>query len=120
MQIHFKNLDKSQLAIEIVEEKFHSLIEKFPLLSMASLYIILEMENSPIQAGPDFFKVKVFVKNGKYRGVVLSKSNTNLYHALSEVIEHMLELLNRFGDKKRVVAINKSRKELSRFSSLST
>ena len=101
------------MVTEIVKDKFQAVLDKFPLLSSTALSITLEMENSPLQAGPDLFNVKVFVKSGKYDGLILSKSNSNLYHALSDVIEHMLELLNRYGDKKRVTAIKTSRKSLN-------
>jgi hypothetical protein len=113
MQIKFKNLDRSQMVIEIVKERFDVVIEKFPELTSSGLIITLEMENSPIQAGPDFFKVKVNIKNGRYSGIIISKSNSNLHHALADVVGHMLELLNRFGDKKRVVSINQKRKALN-------
>jgi ribosome-associated translation inhibitor RaiA len=102
IQIKFKNLEKSELAREAAQERMENLIEKFPDLSESHLQVTLEMENSPTQAGPDFFKVKVFVSKSKYDGVLVEKSNSNLYVALADVVDHMLETLNRYGDKERV------------------
>ena len=60
------------------------------------------MENSPTQAGPDLFKVKLHILGARYDGVIVEKENSNLYAALAELSDHMLENLNRFGDKVRV------------------
>jgi ribosome-associated translation inhibitor RaiA len=102
IQIKFKNLDKSEMAREAVQNRIEVLIEKFPDLNDSKIIITLEMENSPLQAGPDLFKVKVFVTRGRYDGITVEKPNANLYVALAEVVDHMLEALNRFGDRARV------------------
>jgi len=113
IQIKFKNLERSQLAVEIVNERFESLVEKFPKLNSSKITITLEMENSPLQAGPDHFQVKVHISNGVYSGITLAKSHSNLYLALADLVDHMLEVLNRFTDKKRVLRISKTRKALN-------
>lgn len=109
IQVKFKNLDKSEMAREAVEEKAVGLIEKFPDLNQSKIQVTLEMENSPIQAGPDLFKVKFHLSRGRYDGITVEKSHSNLYVALAEVNDHMLEVLNRFGDKARVKARKKAR-----------
>ena len=100
--VKFKNLDSSELAREAVTDRIDSLIEKFPELKSCRIVTLLEMENSPLKPGPDLFTVKVQVLNGRYRGVTISKSDGNLYVALATVSEHLLERLNRFGDRARV------------------
>lgn len=102
IQIKFKNLDKSEIAREAAIERIETLKAKFPDLSECKVLITLEMENSPLQAGPDLFKVKFHVSSGRYRGTTVEKSDSNLYVALAEVVEHMLEVLNRYGDRVRV------------------
>ncbi len=102
IQIKFKNLDKSQLAREAVYERVETLVEKFEDLTQSKILVTLEMENSPVQAGPDLFKVKLHVAGGRYDGITVEKSDANLYVALADVLDHMLEVLNRFGDKIRV------------------
>ena len=102
IQVKFKNLEKSELAREAAQDRIDSLIEKFPDLSKSRIQITLEMQNSPAQAGPDVFKVKVHVTRARYNGVTVEKASTNLYVALADVVDHMLEILNRFGDKARV------------------
>lgn len=110
IQIKFKNLEKSELVSAATEDRLNTLIGKFPDLSHGKMRVTLEMENSPTQAGPDFFKVKVFVSSGRYRGMTVEKSNSNLYVALAEVVDHMLEALNRFGDRARVMERKMARK----------
>lgn len=102
IQIKFKNLDKSELAISIVEDRVENLIEKFPDLDGSKILVTLEMENSPTQAGPDLFKVKLHIVNGRYKSVTFESANSSLYVALADVSDHMLEVLNRFGDRSRV------------------
>ncbi len=102
ISIKFKNLEKSEMAREAVGERIEALVEKFPDLSQSKLQITLEMENSPTQAGPDLFKVKLHVVRGRYDGVTVEKADASLYVALAEVVDHMLEKLNRAGDRVRV------------------
>jgi ribosome-associated translation inhibitor RaiA len=114
IQIKFKNLEKSEMAREAVLDRMESLVIKFPDLSTSNLQVTLEMENSPTQAGPDLFKVKLHVLKGRYNGVTVIKGNSNLYIALADVVDHMLEKLNRYGDKVRV----KERKRARQLSKL--
>jgi ribosome-associated translation inhibitor RaiA len=100
--VKFKNLDSSELAREAVAERLDSLKDKFPDLSACRIVTLLEMHNSPLKPGPDLFTVKVQVVSGRYRGVTISKSDGNLYVALANVVENLLERLNRFGDRARV------------------
>ncbi len=112
IHIKFKNLDKSEMAREAATERMESMIEKFPDLLKSRISVTLEMANSPVQSGPDLFHVKVHVNGGKYNGVRLEKSAPNLYLALADVVDRMLEKLNRFGDRSRVKARNKARKQM--------
>jgi ribosome-associated translation inhibitor RaiA len=102
IKVNFKNLEKSSLAVEAAEERLGELVERFPVLNGSELQVTLSMENSPRQAGPDLFGVKVRIQGGRYHGVILEKKAASLYVALADVSEHLLERLNRFGDKTRV------------------
>jgi ribosome-associated translation inhibitor RaiA len=110
IQIKFKNLEKSEMAYEAAQERIETLVEKFPDLTASKIQITLEMENSPLQAGPDLFKVKLHVTRGRYDGMTVEKSDASLYVALAELVDHMLEKLNRFGDRQRVQERSKARK----------
>lgn len=110
INIKFKNLDQSEMAREAVTERINAIVEKFPDLQNSKIDVTLEMQNSPFKAGPDAFVVKVFVNTGRYKGIAVSKTNTNLYVALADLVDNMLEKLNRFGDKARIKARNKARK----------
>ena len=110
LHIKFKNLDKSELIDTATRQRFEALVDKFPDLSASKIRITLEMENSPFQAGPDFFKVKLHIARGRYDGVIVEKSNASIYVALADVVDHMLEKLNRFGDRQRVQQRSKARR----------
>jgi ribosome-associated translation inhibitor RaiA len=110
IQVKFKNLEKSEMIKKATVERIEALIVKFPDLKRSKIQATLEMENSPTQAGPDLFNVKFHVIGGRYNGVTIVKDNSNLYAALADVIDHMLEKLNRFGDRARVKEISKARK----------
>ena len=112
--VKFKNLKKSEIAYVAVHERLESLIEKFPDLEKSNIQVTLEMENSPFQAGPDFFKVKVHIANSRYDGIIIEKADRNLYVALADVVDHMLENLNRLGDRVRVKSIKKARQLANR------
>lgn len=109
IQVKFKNLEKSEMAREAVHDRIESLIEKFPNMSESKIHVTLEMQNSPLQAGPDFFKVKLHLARGRYDGITVEKSDSNLYVALAEVVDHMLEVLNRYGDRTRVMERKRAR-----------
>jgi ribosome-associated translation inhibitor RaiA len=100
--IVFKNLDRSDLIKETVSTKLQDTTDRFPDLAEHKITVTLSMENSPQQAGPDHFTVKVHVRGKKYRDVLIEKSAMNLYSALADVNEHLLERLNRMGDRARV------------------
>lgn len=110
IHIKFKNLEKSEMAREAVHDRIETLVEKFPDLSQSKIQITLEMENSPTQAGPDLFKVKIHLARGRYNGITVEKSDASLYVALADLIDHMLEKLNRFGDRARVKERTRARK----------
>lgn len=110
MRIVFRNLDKSTLVKETVEERIGEVFEKFPKLREHRITVTLSMENSPIQAGPDFFSVRVLIQGPDFKQIKLEKNSQNLYVALADVKEHLLEQLNRFGDKNRVRQRSRARK----------
>lgn len=112
MKIVFKNLEKSEIAKDAVRERVSELVEKFSDLKKSSVLVTLEMHNSPQQAGPDSFSISLRVSGGRYDGVSLTKYSQSLYVALADLIEHALEILNRYSDKKRVVERNMHRKFL--------
>lgn len=109
IRIIYRKLDKSELIDKAVHERLESVIARFPDLERSKIAVTLEMLNSPIQPGPELYKVKVHFRSGRYKNMILEKSSWNLYVALADVIEHLLERLNRFGDKDRVKRIKRER-----------
>ncbi|MCB0419496.1 MAG: hypothetical protein KDD61_00770 [Bdellovibrionales bacterium] len=111
IRIIFKDLEKSELAKRVADDSMNDLFNKFPDLKTSYISLTLSMQNSPTQAGPDLFTVKFNCRSGKYRGAIMQKSAPNLYKALSDLSDGLLEKLNRFGDKKRSKRLKKARGE---------
>ncbi len=98
----FKNMDRSDFAKTAILDRLQRMVEKFPELRGQKMQVTLELLNSPIHAGPDRFLIRLNVISGRYRGIRLQKSASNLYQAVADLIDHLLERLNRFGDRHRV------------------
>ncbi len=107
--VKFKNFDRSEFVLSAVHSKLETLIEKFPDLSRSQLQVILTMDNSPLQPGADQFRVRILISGGRYAGITIEKSHPNLFVALADLADHLLEKLNRCGDKTRVRARSKAR-----------
>ncbi|MBY0314215.1 MAG: hypothetical protein K2Q26_01760 [Bdellovibrionales bacterium] len=110
MKIHYKNLEKSELANSAVSDRLLPVCEKFPLLAPKDLSVTLEMQNSPRQSGPDVFRVTLYIPRGRYSGVKIVKADANLYRALALISDLLLEKLNNIRDKDRVKSRAKARK----------
>ncbi len=110
VKVTFKNLEKSNLAKDVVLEKMNLLNDKFPELKGHSIRLTLSMDNSSSQAGPDEFGVKIQIKGKKFDGLIVEKKARTLYLALADVNEVLLELLNRRTDKLRVKSRTQLRK----------
>ena len=109
IKVIFKNLEKSELTRDLALERVLTIVERFPDLHDHKINVTLSMENSPTQAGPDVFTVKVLINGKRFRAVLIEKSGATFYLALAEVIDHALERLNRYGDKERVKSRNQLR-----------
>ena len=109
IKLVFKNLDKSEFTKDLTLERIQTVVDRFPDLNDHKVSVTLSMENSPTQAGPDVFTVKLLITGKKYRSVLIEKSESTFYSALAEVVDHALERLNRYGDKERVKRRNQSR-----------
>lgn len=109
MKIVFRNMEKSEFAEAAVKERLGDMVEKFPRLAGHQITVTLSMENSPVQAGPDSFTVRVLILGPEFKEISLAKHDATLYAALAAVREHLLETLNRHGDRARVITRRRQR-----------
>lgn len=107
VRVIFKNMERSELAVQIVEERLQQVFEKFPRLHQSDITATLSTENSPSQAGPDMFNVRVRVEAGREGRIILHKTAHSLYAALALVCERLQDRLNELGDRSR--ALNRRR-----------
>ena len=110
IQVSFKNLEKSDLMLQAIEDRLRPTLFKFGICQENQARVTVEMENSPQQAGADQFRLKIFIKSGRYKGLTMEKSDTHFHGALALAADHLLEALNRSGDKARVKARQQERK----------
>lgn len=101
MKIHFKNLEPSELAREIVTDQVARVLQKFDIEENL-VALTLSMENSPLQPGPDVFAVKLKVQGSECFDLVMEKRSPSLYIAAADLTEALLEALNRRTDRVRV------------------
>ncbi len=109
LKIVFKNMESSQLAKDIVQEKISPILKKFPSLEGHSVSLTLEMENSPRQAGPDLFTVSLMVRGKTYKMLKMKKSSSNFYHATAELADGFNELLSQESNR-LIKGLRKDRK----------
>lgn len=102
IRVQFKGLKQSQFTRDAVVSRVKAIVDRFPGLRNSPIQLTVEMENSPRKAGVDAFKVRLFIRGGRYRGLTLAKTASSLHLALAELVEPLLEALNRFGDRRRV------------------
>ncbi|MDP7319585.1 MAG: HPF/RaiA family ribosome-associated protein [Bacteriovoracaceae bacterium] len=101
IHVRFKNLEKSDFAQKNVFERTTPILEKFPELKKEKIDFDLSMISSPKQVGPGTFSVKIHIKTGQYKGIILEKTSSHLYIALAEVLESLHERLRRHDEKLR-------------------
>ncbi len=114
IKVVFKNLEKSELAKNISIERLQTVVDRFPLLASHKMSITLSMENSPNQPGLDVFTAKLAISGRRFKWVIIEKSAPSLYQALADLVDHTLEILNRYGDRERVIERQKARKVTER------
>ncbi len=102
INIFFKNIEKSQLAVDIVKERINRVSAKFPDLKTHTINVILFVDNSVVRPGLDSYGIKLLISGKKYGGIIIEKTNQSLYTALDEIIDVILEAINRKGDKQRI------------------
>lgn len=101
-RIHFKDLDPSELAKEVILDRLTDAEARFPELRRHKTSVVLSMENSPQHPGPDVFGVKLAITGPIFKDVILEKKAGNLYMAAALLHEALLERLNRSTDRARV------------------
>lgn len=111
LRVVFKNLRKSKFAEDIVSTKVTAVLEKFPEFRPTSATAILEMENSPLQAGPDIYNVKLILTDKSLSPIVLQMKSGHLYQAAAMLSDRLLEVLHRAVAKRRDLRRFRRRRE---------
>jgi hypothetical protein len=110
MRIIFRNMDRSELAVEIISERMQLVFDKFERLNPLDVTMTLKMDNSPVQAGPDLFCLKFYCNRGSFRGLSIEKRSPNLYIGLADLVDTLCDRLGRNAERQRHYQIDAHRK----------
>jgi ribosome-associated translation inhibitor RaiA len=97
----FKNLKVSPYTQQIIYDRFEQIQHKFPDLMDHNVRFRISVDNGPHQAGVDCYTAQVTISGNRYQGVTLSKSDTNVFVALSTLFDRLHEKLHRFSERRR-------------------
>jgi len=110
VRVVFRNFKKSDWMENLIAEKVHHVLSKFPNMHSAKTTVIVGME-TPNHAGPDIFHVKLIALSKGLKPVVLQKDGENPYQAAANLSDRLFEVLHRALDRRR----EKNRSEKRRF-----
>ncbi len=101
MKFIFKNLEASTAVSAVAKSRLQPLIRKFPALLSKAVTVTFEMCNSPIQAGKDEYLVRFYCNSGSFRDFKLTRRSANLYLAICDISDDLLDYLKRFQTRRR-------------------
>ena len=99
MMIVFRGLKGSKALREEIQDKIEYLAKKFPFIHLADTRAVVSMENSPWKPGRDAYGFKVVVPRTGHTPMVIEKKSMELSHAISEVLDGILESARRGQEK---------------------
>jgi ribosome-associated translation inhibitor RaiA len=109
LKINLKNETKMLGSRELIQDRMNNIVSKFPELNSHKISITVSVYNSPNTAGLDEFGVKTNI-TGKIYNLTLEKRAANIGLALAQLVDGLLERINRYSDKKRTIQRAKKRK----------
>ena len=99
MMIVFRGLKGSKALRDEIQDKIEYLAKKFPFIHLADARAVVSMENSPWKPGRDAYGFKVIVPRTGHTPMVIEKKSMELSHAISEVLDGILESARRGQEK---------------------
>ncbi|MEI8025562.1 MAG: hypothetical protein WCI18_04355 [Pseudomonadota bacterium] len=99
MMIVFRGLKGSKALRDEIQDKIEYLAKKFPFIHLANARAVVSMENSPWKPGRDAYGFKVIVPRTGHTPMVIEKKSMELSHAISEVLDGILESGRRGQEK---------------------
>src|SRR5580704_1892713 len=101
LKVVFRNLAKSEFMKDIIDEKVGHVLEKFPDLVNSATTVVVGMQNTPMHAGPELFRIKLILKSRGLKPIVLEKHSDNAYQAAAMLADRLFEVLHRAIERRR-------------------
>lgn len=98
-KIVFKNMKSSTLISANLHNRLGPVLEKYPYLKRHRVTVTIEMENSPLKAGPDFYSISVMLTGKIFKDLRMKKSSDNIYLAVSDLTEGLTGYLSRTHER---------------------
>lgn len=96
LKVVFINIEPSQMARDILDERITPILKRDPSLKRCSVTIMLERENPPSQDVPDLFTLSLRAENNSNEtDLIIKKSSENFYNATASLAESLNKLLDR-------------------------
>lgn len=92
-QVVFANMPKSAILENHVREELSKALDGHTGAAGFDTRVKLEMENSPLQAGLDAFRIFVKVGIKGFRPIILKKHSANMYHAIRDTMDSLRQSL---------------------------
>jgi ribosome-associated translation inhibitor RaiA len=90
IELNFKNMESSEYARQLVEEKLQLVVQRNPRLAKHRFRVVVERIDSGASPEPDLFNVVVDVHGMHFRQTPLSCKDPSLYRALGMVCEELI------------------------------
>jgi ribosome-associated translation inhibitor RaiA len=98
-KIVFKNMKSSTLISANLHNRLGPVLEKYPYLKRHRVTVTIEMENSPLHAGPDFYSISVMLTGKTFKDLRMKKSSDNIYLVVSDLTEGLTGYLSRTHER---------------------
>ena len=99
IQYVFRHLDQSDFVKAYAKEHVEKILTKHQKDPNINAVIKLEMENSPQHPGKDSYKCEIRVQSPRHGNLIISKTKSNMYEAISEASERLSQLFNKIKGK---------------------
>lgn len=91
IEVSFKNMESTEFAKQIVEDRLERMVKANPLFSKHRFRVEIERINSGAGPKPDYFKIELAVSGLHLRLRNIASKHPSLYEAVSLACEKLIK-----------------------------